>query len=353
MKILLLTWINIKRYLKNLGVIGMLFIIPVILVTAMSLINQKQLNGESIEKEALYIIDNDKSEKSKELIDDFKGYNVIVEDEKAIIKKVENSEIDFAYKIEKGFEEALNEKKSPNIDQLIGNEDGNFKVSSIINNFINKNIGLKEVNPIETVGLIINEEADKFITVINIMMICYFIILSNTNIVMDFLKLRENKILKRVIGTPNKNYEIIGSMFLAIFILQFISSCLILFIISAILKLDVLIMSNIFLVLILNNLFSTSVAIVGTRWLKEKGAVEIIVLYGLVSFILGIIPVVANMIGIEISVVINKIAMISPFYWFGNILNSKDIILSSLIVIIITICFFTAGSFKLRDFIKE
>lgn len=214
-------------------------------------------------------------------------------------------------------------------------------------------MGLREVNPIKTVELIDNEEANKFVTIISVMMICYFIILSNSNIVTDILKLRENKILKRIIGTPNKNYEIIGSMFLAIFILQFISSCLILFIINILFSLNTLEISNIFLVLILNNLFSTAVAIVGTRWLKEKGASEIIVLYGLVNFILGIIFVVSDLVGMELPAIINKIAMISPFYWFGNILSSKDIMLSSLIVIIITICFFTAGSFKLREFIKE
>lgn len=353
MKILLLTWINIKRYLKNLSVIVMLFIIPIILVTAMSLINQKQLNGESIAKEALYIIDNDKSEKSKELVDAFEGYNVIVENEKTIIRKIENGDINFAYKIEKGFGESLNKKNSPSIEQLRGNDNVDFKVNSIINNFINKHMGLREVNPIKTVELIDNEEANKFVTIISVMMICYFIILSNSNIVTDILKLRENKILKRIIGTPNKNYEIIGSMFLAVFILQFISSCLILFIINILFSLNTLEISNIFLVLILNNLFSTAVAIVGTRWLKEKGASEIIVLYGLVNFILGIIFVVSDLVGMELPAIINKIAMISPFYWFGNILSSKDIMLSSLIVIIITICFFTAGSFKLRDFIKE
>ena len=74
--------------------------------------------------------------------------------------------------------------------------------------------------------------------------------------------------------------------------------------------------------------------------------------FGLLAFGLG-------MLGTELTdyknipISISRISIISPFTWLLRIINTNDIILTTLIIVLMSLVFFTAGSFRLRQFVKE
>ena len=51
--------------------------------------------------------------------------------------------------------------------------------------------------------------------------------------------------------------------------------------------------------------------------------------------------------------IITKLTLISPFYWLMQIADEGQILVGIVVLILTSAVFFTAGSFRLRDFVKE
>lgn len=55
----------------------------------------------------------------------------------------------------------------------------------------------------------------------------------------------------------------------------------------------------------------------------------------------------------NIPVSLSRMSIISPFTWLLKIINTNEIIVPTLIIVLMSLVFFTAGSFRLRQFVKE
>ena len=51
--------------------------------------------------------------------------------------------------------------------------------------------------------------------------------------------------------------------------------------------------------------------------------------------------------------IVNKISLVSPFTWLLKIIETGNALVPTIVIILMSAVFFTAGSFKLRDFVKD
>ncbi len=355
MRIAWLTWVNIKRLIKNPNIILMLIVLPGIMVGA---IFANNMGSDKDKKPTIAILDEDKSEKSNELIDKLKEFykvNLYTDENKEeSYKKVEDGTIGELYHIEKGFQDKINAKEHVNIKVVnTGENSGSIAARNKIEDFIKLSITGKEPGHAVKSIIEVNAKENNVMYVVMILMMCYFMVLSSANIGEDIIKLKKQNIIKRSITTANKDYEILGSMLLAIFFIQTISTSLVFIAFYKIMGIKVDIFSNSILVIVLCSLFSTSLVLAAVRWLKNAAVSELlIVVYGLITYVLSMTTMNLGFMG-EVPKSLENLSKLSPFYWMGNILNSNNVILSIFIIILMAACFFTAGTFRLKDFAKE
>ena len=101
------------------------------------------------------------------------------------------------------------------------------------------------------------------------------------------------------------------------------------------------------------SLITTSIILSAIRWLKNQTVASlVVVIFGLLSFGLGVIGTILNEF-INIPEIIVYLNVISPLSWIGKILNEGQIFAPIIVIILMSAVFFTAGSFRLRDFVKE
>ena len=107
------------------------------------------------------------------------------------------------------------------------------------------------------------------------------------------------------------------------------------------------------LVIVLCSLISTTIVVCVTRWLKNPIITSLAtVIFGLLCF--GISMVSMNLDSFEnVPKIIEKLSIISPFTWMIKIAQNNQYIVPSIVIIFMSLVFFTAGSFRLRDYAKE
>lgn len=345
MKFFRLTFINIKRYLKNPSVILISCILPIFMLLLLT------FNIED-ENPSIAIINNDKTEYSKELCKELKkGFGKIEysTDLNTYIKKLKNSEIGAICVIDSEFGENLSCGNIPKVKVYILKEtNGSIYIENIVNNYIEGIID-EEENCVKTV---IKEEKsnEEYKYIMIMILICYFILIGSSLISEDVLKMKNQNILKRSLSIGNKDFIILGSILLAAFLVQStlsIVSFMSVYIFSNIKLYSIL---NVIISLLLSTLLSTSIIIFTIRWIKKNKLYSVvIILYSIISMFIAIINYDLSSFE-KYSRIIDKVSVLSPFTWIVNILCDKDILLSSIIVILMSVVFFTAGNFKLREF---
>lgn len=356
MKLLNLTWINIKRYIKNpmilIMIVGLPMIMPVILF----------MSNDNIDKLPIGIINEDKGTISANLIEELgKNYTVKLYEGNPSenYDKLNNNEIGELFYIPENFTTSLDAGNKPKIELFKAeNQLGGVLAEQEIDTFINNKIkgekypNLKEENfkvNIETK----DEKENKGDFQLILLFACYFMFIGGSAIAEDLIKIKNAKVLKRAITTANKDYEVLGGIFLAIFILQGILSFLVFAFIKFVLKIQGGSLGMAFIVINLSSLVSTSVILATTRWMKNITLVSLgVVVYSLISLVLSI---VANSLHSfeNASTIIVNISKLFPFYWLMDIINNNNLFPNILVLILIALCFFTAGSFKLRSFAKD
>lgn len=353
MRLLELTFVNLKRYIKNPIILIIIFILPI--AAMISIFSSDENKYKTIE-----IINNDKSLLSQELIDELsKDFNITIidGDVENYFDGLRENKFGAIYVIEKGFAEKIENKEVPKIKAYIKEEvNGLLVAQNTIDEFIKENIKdeIKEglsTNYIETV--VKYENSSKEENAMTIVMICYFILLGSSIISDDIVKLKKQKVLKRTIATGNSDMCILGSMLLAAFIVQSILSVVALIFISKFADINDLSIINAIIAIVLTSLLSTALIIFSSRWIKNPQMISFIsVIYGIFSFGFGMVSIDFNSFT-NISIIVEGIAIMSPFYWINKISLDGEYIIPIIVVVLMSLAFFTAGSFKLRDLIKE
>lgn len=356
MRIISLIVVNIKRYLKNPTILFISFLMPVIFFIGTSV-----TSGDDGNKGEIGFIDKDKSAYSDELIKKVKeNYEVVLYEGAAEdnFQSIVDGDVGALYVINEGFSDNIKEMKMPSIDGYKKEESEGIIVlenalNGIIKGFIQEKIqpGLSE-NYVETI-INNNEVKDESDKAFYIIMICYFMFIGSAMITQDLIALKQQKILRRDISTPNSDIAILGGMFGAAFIIQAALSFLAYIIITVVLKQPMSNLAVATLVIVLSSFMSTAFIVFVTRWVKNPVmAMLTIILFSLLTF--GVTLVTTNLhMFEEIPKVLATLSLISPFQWMMDIINNGRILVSSMVLVIMGIVFFTLGSFRLRDFVKE
>ncbi len=356
MKLLNLAWINIKRYIKNPMILIMTVALPLIMPVMLL------MGNNDVSKLPIGIINEDKGTISTNLIEELeKNYTIqlYVGKPSDSYDKLNSNEIGELFYIPKDFSSSLEQGIKPKVDLFkIDNQLGGVLAEQEVETFINKQIkaqiypDLKE--DIFNTDIEYNEgENNKGDFQSILVFACYFMLIGGSVIAEDLIKIKNAKVLKRAITTANKDYEVLGGIFLAIFILQGTLNFLAFAFIKFVLKIQGGSLGIAFIVLNLSSLVSTSVILAATRWMKNVTLASLaVVVYSLISLVLSIIANSLNDFENASTMIIN-LSKLFPFYWLIDIIENSNLFPNILILILIALCFFTAGSFKLRSFAKD
>lgn len=356
MRLIRLTIINLRRTLKNPSVFLMTLLLPIIVLFG---VVGPSSSGSSLGK--IGILDKSSSKYSKEIIDSLSEQYEIENLEGNIEDSYDNlrdKKIAVIYVFDENFDTIIDSGNVPKVmSYSVESGMGSIIAENIITDNINKsleeniNTGLS-TNSVEAVIVdkYENNNADFYMTVL---MICYFMMIGGSILTDDIIRLKSQKVLKRTIATGNSDKTILGSLYLSSYIIQSIMSVITLFLAIKIFNIENYNLGQGILSITLCSLITTSIIIVATRWLKNQTIASLaVVIFGLLSFGLGILGNVLNEFT-NVPQVIVYLSIMSPFSWIGKIVNEGQILVPIIVIVLMSAVFFTAGSFRLRDYVKE
>ncbi len=355
MGLIRLTLINIKRHLKNPFMLIVTLLLPIGMIVFLS-------NGGGSEGiGTIGIIDNSISQYSTEIIDKLnEKYSVqivngTIEDNMNLLRE---NKVGAIYVIDSNFKELLDKGEAPKIKAYKSQvTSGSIMAEDIITTYINDKLqedistGLSTNSTVATIQT--SDVVDKGDYTMTIIMICYLMMIGGSIITEDIMKLKAQKVLRRTIATANSDIEILGSLFLSTFIIQGVLSSLAFVILQSILKMPNCNIAQGILIIFLASMFTTAMIVASTRWIKNQSLASLfIVLFGLMSFGIAMFSLEVNAFE-GVPDIISKISIISPFTWLLKIINTGEVLVPVIIIALMSAVFFTAGSFRLRDFVKE
>lgn len=356
MRLIRLTIINLRRILKNPTLFLMMFLLPMIVLFGVV--------GQSSSDNSLGtigVLDESSGKYSKKIIDSLDEEYEIENLEGNIEDSYNNlrdRKIGVIYVFDEKFDTDIDNGNVPKVKSYSAESGmGSIIAENIITDNVNKlleeniNTGLS-TNSVQAVIVdkYENKTSDFYMTVL---MICYFMMIGGSLLTDDIIKLKAQKVLKRTIATGNSDKTILGSIYLSSFIMQSIISGITLLLSIKIFKIQNYNLSQGILSIILCSLVTTSIILSATRWLKNQTIASLaVVIFGLISFGLSIMGNVLNEFT-NVPEIIVYLSIISPFSWIGKIINEGQILAPIIVIVLMSAVFFTAGSFRLRDYVKE
>ncbi|WP_425449553.1 ABC transporter permease [Dethiothermospora halolimnae] len=365
MKFFYMVLVNCKKYFKDYKSIASMFLTPIIIVLFVNNVMSPGGGSDSLGTQ-MGIVNLDKGTLGKEFAEKLNPSNIYNDKEKAL-KELKNYNIIALYEISENFTEEINNNKKPVINSYkleAGNKAKAFEIELEKNinelykiQLLKRNNIIKNDNELKEniINVQYNTEenifsADSFLP---IMIIIFLLLINSGSISNDLLKLKKEKILERFLSTGNKGYAIMGSIYLSMIITQ-----VIMYTASFItMKLLFKIAFDNFGVLILNialmSMISISLAIMVNRVLKNPGSSSIVTyLTSIIMFFLylwginGESPTVLGNMAVSLS-------KFSPFYWAFESIEKSILFPNALVLILMALTFFTAGSIRYSNFAKE
>lgn len=356
MRLIRLTIINLRRILKNPSLFFMTFLLPMIVLYGV--VGQ---NSSESYLGKIGILDKSSGKYSKVIIEDLsEKYDIEILDGNIedSYDALRDKKIAVIYVFDENFETTIDSGNVPKVKSYcVESGMGSVIAENIIIDNINKlleeniNTGLS-TNSIE--AIIVNKaessNSDFYMTAI---MICYFMMIGGSVLTDDIIKLKAQKVLKRSIATGNSDRTILGSIYLSSFIIQSFMSVITLISSIKIFNIENYNLGQGVLAITLSSLITTSIILSATRWLKNQTIASLaVVIFGLLSFGLGVIGNILNEFT-NVPEIIVYLSVISPLSWIGKIVTEGQIFAPIIVIILMSAVFFTAGSFRLRDFVKE
>lgn len=341
MKLLNITLVNIKRFIKTPQVIG------VILVQAVFMFMFGGGSGSVDNIGHIGVINKDSGSYSVELIDYLKNnYNV------NILKNEEGLDDNYVVvKINEGYSEDLKNKIKPQVE-IKGVENDGIVFSAIndVEKFNNEKLkGSLIENYNENLFAFRNKENTQNNNPMMFLMLCYFMLVGGAMISEDTVKLKQGNVLKRSLTTSNSPYTIIGGLFLGMLILQGGITSIIFLLTSKTIDYGLNTSSAIAIIFAFSAL-STSICLFTTRVAKNQTLASMIgIMYAVVAFLFMFL----DMFSMAGDGIISKISMLLPFYWVLNITEGGSWLVSIGMILLMSGIFFTAGGFRYKNFINK
>lgn len=365
MKMLRLSYVNLKRMSKNIVNLALMFIVPMIIILGNHFVVNS--GGYNLNLDVAFNIE-DEGKYGEEIlktlgIDD----NVFYKNEGAL-ELLEKNEVVALYTIPKNFTEKIKNGEKP-IIKAFKREEGNtttpleIQLNDEINNKIKEEILLKH-NIIKDKEELYKYKGktiikDEYTNSANgdllmvMTMIIYFIILSSNGIGDEMIKLKKQKVLSRAMTTANKGYEIMGSLLLATLLLLVGSNLLVLLLSKLIIGYTIKSFFIIFINILLASMFSITLTIFLTKISEDATVVSFgTAIYSVASFFLSLIALDSDFYPNVPKVIIN-LGKFMPQYWLFDSIENTKLFPNALVVILMILALFTAGSYRFRDFVNK
>lgn len=348
--------VHIRRYLKNPLMLMMMGPIP-LLLTLGSLLFSGGGNFDTSSNTA-FVLNNQGAYETALLESlEINENQIYIQDETEAINQLKANELAGVFIIPETFSDDLANGKKPVIEVIktvegAGTAETELKVEEMINSWLKDYHGLSQTNPIKTTIEYVEAPVDMRFTMF-ISMVIYFMFIGATSLAQDVSQLKKQKILNRALSTANKDFEIFGGLILAMCLIQGICFTFVYYLGMFILGTSV---PNPLLPIILMfsmSFVASSLVVFITRIVKNPSMIELsIVVYSLVGFIISLLTINIMDVGLDSSFILN-IAKLFPIYWaFDTALNFK-MWPNIFVILLFGLAFLTAGSFKLKNFIRN
>lgn len=344
---------NCRRYFKdNKNIVFMLFL-PIIITGFVHFTGDNEsenYNGK------IAVINLDRGAYGNKLIKELK-IDKIYNNRLKALEDLKNNKYTAVYELPADFSREANEKLNPivNVYKLqAGNVNNEFEnrlknsIKEIMKaNILEKNNVIKSKKEIEKniihivynkIGKSIGE--DKLFPVLNIM---YIMLIHSTLFGKDLIGLKNEKILERVSSTANYGYRILGGIYTSMVAVQSSASIGALLVINLFFKYGFQSFAFEVLNIILISTISIAVAIMAARMSEQfQIGTTIVVLINLMMLTIYFIGIVEKG-----KFALGEILMkFTPFYWAMDSIKNSKVFPNSIILILIGLAFFTAGSVR-------
>lgn len=364
MKILRLSYVNLKRIAKNKTNLALMLIGPLILILGTHFVNKSEGYYISIDS-GFYM--EDEGSYGEEILESMDYGGEILYDYDEAMELLEKNKIIALYIIPSDFTEKIKNGEKPIIESYKREEGNNtapleLELEDKINNKIREDILLNsniikdraEIYEYRGKVSIIDEYSgiggDAYMS---ILLIIYMIILSSTGIGEEMLKLKKQNILSRAMTTANKGYEIMGSLFLSTLFLSTGSNLLVLFITKSIIGYSINSLPIVIINIIMASMFSITLTIFLIRISEDPSLVSIgTAIYAVASFSLSGISSSPDFYPNVPKAIIN-LGKFMPQYWIMDSIENTKLFPNILVLGLMIIALFTAGSYKFRDFANK
>ena len=365
MKILRLSYINLKRMSKNKSDLIMMLIAPLVIILGTNFMANK--GGYNLNADTAFYLE-DEGGYGEEILKNIGFKGEIFHNYDEALELLEKNKIVAFYNIPKNFTEKIKKGEKPQIKSH-KREEGNItspleiQLNNEINNKIKEEVLLssniienrEELYKYKGETLIEDEDTNSLSgsSYMAMLMIIYFIILSSTGIGDEMLKLKKQNVLSRAMTTANKGYEIMGALFLSTLGLMVGSNLLVLFITKLIIGYTIKSFLVIFISILLASMFSITLTIFLTRISEDNTFVSMsTAIYSVASFFLSAIASAPDFYSKVPKAIIN-LGKFMPQYWLMDSIENTKLFPNTLVLILMILALFTAGSYKFRDFVNK
>jgi ABC-2 type transport system permease protein len=155
------------------------------------------------------------------------------------------------------------------------------------------------------------------------------------------------------LSTNNTGFEIMGSIYLSMILVQVFIYTLSFLILNLLFKLPYGNLGLLILNISLMSMISISLGIMLVRIFKEPGVASLVInMVSLAMFFLYIGGVVAATSS-KVPAVILTLAKFTPFYWAMESIEKSILLPNEFILLLIALTFFSAGNIKFSSFAKK
>lgn len=356
-----LIWMQMKRIIKTPVLVATVIIMPLV-VNFMVIF----LNSNSDTSQVDYVIHiEDEGEKWQSIIsEEFQSNVADVESMEEHFEKINNGELAAVYLIPRDFSSRLEQGENPEMIRYTreGTEgDIVFEASvqeaitglQLEQILIEYGVGNEAEMPNDQSNmqarlLFQTEELDTTFSV-TIILLLFYILMNASFISSDMISFKKNNVLQRMVVSPNRDYALIASMIVAYTIFLFLTNLVVLLLSKWILGFVVSQMPLVITLLFVTCIFSLSLAFALFRIFNHEGIAQLVgMFYGIGSFFITMLVQTGAS-----NRILEYLSWFTPMYWVLEALDRNQFFPHVWILLLMAFVFVTAGSYRLRDFIKK
>ena len=193
-----------------------------------------------------------------------------------------------------------------------------------------------------------NEENTSFssLTIMNLMII--YILLNTSSVSGDLSLSRENKMIKRMLLSPNKSLSITSSFLLSHFLVLSTLNILVILMYKKIYGFNQTELVSFIISILLMTLFTISLGISIFRIFKNK------IFFGIAGVVIPMLIIGMTLAGdVMENAIVKKISYLSPLTWVFEIITKQVLFPNIFIVILMSLVLLTMGSYRLEKYVKN